>query len=341
MENLDVKEVEKVFYTPEWHEKLLAFMVKEFPTRNIFYLDWWLKNLDKEEPGDWNKVLLLLFRAEIVGCTTAFFVKILNNNQEKKIFWEGNTIIVKEARGMGLSKILYGEINRFNNRYTTGFTKIAWKIQPKIMDVFTELAPVRVYVSLNRFVINSIFRKLKLCKDNSTENYPETFRLTENELFEKVKDIERFDIPKDGYWMGENVELVRDKEFLKRRFVDIYRRKEYCLYAYFVKGKCEGYLVVRKTCISEIKMLALVDFRCKYLEMEKRMMYAVVKLARLNKIGAVITLTSRNYALISFQPLTIKMSKKLYTATGDPEMWEDTNILITSADSDLDFVYYK
>lgn len=71
------------------------------------------------------------------------------------------------------------------------------------------------------------------------------------------------------------------------------------------------------------------------------MMYAVVKLARLNKIGAVITLTSRNYALISFQPLTIKMSKKLYTATGDPEMWEDTNILITSADSDLDFVYYK
>lgn len=113
MENLDVKEVEKVFYTPEWHEKLLAFMVKEFPTRNIFYLDWWLKNLDKEEPGDWNKVLLLLFRAEIVGCTTAFFVKILNNNQEKKIFWEGNTIIVKEARGMGLSKILYGEIKSF------------------------------------------------------------------------------------------------------------------------------------------------------------------------------------------------------------------------------------
>lgn len=69
-------------------------------------------------------------------------------------------------------------------------------------------------------------------------------------------------------------------------------------------------------------------------------MLAVVKLAKMNKIGIVITLTSRNYSWISCNPLTIKMKKKLHTATGDPKMMRNENILITSADSDLDFVYY-
>ena len=156
----------------------------------------------------------------------------------------------------------------------------------------------------------------------------------------KVDDVEKTDIPENGYWMDDTVEFVRDRSFLKNRFFNMYRKDEYHMYNYLIDGITKGYLVVRKTRLSGIDMLSLVDFRCSRSIYERRMMLAVVKLAKMNKIGIVITLTSRNYSWISCNPLTIKMKKKLHTATGDPKMMRNENILITSADSDLDFVYY-
>lgn len=334
-------EVEKILYTPDWHERLLNFMIKMYPARNKSYLTWWLTNLDNGERDNWERTIILVSHGQIVGCTTAFGAKMLENGKKISIFWEGNTIISNAFRGKGLSRILYGELNLFTNRFTTGFTDIAWKIQPKFMDVFIKLSPVRIYISLNRFVVSALLKKIGIANSCLVENYPDSFHLRKNERLRRIKDFENVAVPEEGAWMNEKAELIRDKEYLKKRFTDIYRAEEYRIYLYEVNEELEGYLVVRKTHIAGIDMLSLVDFRCKCLKSERRIMLAAVKLARWNKIGVIITLTSRDYPLISFRVLRIKMKKKLYTASGDPKMKENTSILITSADSDLDFVYYK
>ena len=65
-----------------------------------------------------------------------------------------------------------------------------------------------------------------------------------------------------------------------------------------------------------------------------------LKIARLNHIGLVIALSSRDYGN-HLTPLIIKMKKKLSCSTGSKYYAEKfNNILMTSADSDLDFVYY-
>lgn len=334
--------IKTVLYTPEWHERLLAFMIAEYPGRSGSYLDWWLTNLDNGAQENWDKTVILMNENKIIGCTTANETRmLLHEGKEKNVFLVANVIISDHFRGQGLSKILYGQINQFTNWFSTGITDIAWSIQSKLMDVFIKLSPVRVYISLNRFVVNAALKKIGLLKYKSKENYPETFQLSKKELFVKVDDIEKVDIPESGYWMEDTAEFVRDRSFLKNRFFDMYRRGEYHMYDYLVNGITEGYMVVRKTCLSGIDMLSLVDFRCRQSGYERRMMSAVVRLAKMNRVGAVITLASRDYSWISCNPLTIKMKKKLHTATGDPGMERCENILITSADSDLDFVYYK
>ena len=334
-------DIKTVLYTPEWHERLLTFMIAEYPNRSRSYLDWWLTNLDHGKQENWNKTVILMNENKIIGCTTANETRMsLHEGKEKNVFFVANVIISSHFRGKGLSKMLYGHINQFTNWFSTGITDIAWNIQSKLMDVFIKLDPVRVYISLNRFVVTAALKKIGLLRYKPGENYPDTFELNKNELFVKVDDVEKTDIPENGYWMEDTVEFVRDRSFLKNRFFNMYRKDEYHMYNYLIDGITKGYLVVRKTRLSGIDMLSLVDFRCSRSIYERRMMLAVVKLAKMNKIGIVITLTSRNYSWISCNPLTIKMKKKLHTATGDPKMMRNENILITSADSDLEFVYY-
>ena len=334
-------DVKVILYTPDWHERLLSFMVAEYPSRSSSYLNWWLTNLDNGDQENWNKTIILVMEDKIVGCTTANGMKMLINGREKHVFWRGNTIISNTFRGKGFGKILYKEIDQSTSWFSTGITDVAWEIQPKIMSKFVKLAPVNVYISLNRYILNTTLNKIGFLKFSSKENYPDTFKLGKKEQFVKISDFEKVDMPENGYWMGDGVEFVRDRDFLQKRFVDIYRSQEYHMYTYQVDGKCEGYLVVRKAYLHGIEMLSLVDLRCKQLKWEKRIRLAAVRLARLNKIGIVITLTSRKYSLTAVCPLTFKMSKELHTASGDPGMIENTGLLITSADSDLDFVYYK
>lgn len=89
-----------------------------------------------------------------------------------------------------------------------------------------------------------------------------------------------------------------------------------------------------------LNMISLVDYRLSDTKGQRLLLRMVRKIATLNKIGLIITLTSQSRFSQRY-PLTIKTPKKLFGGTTMAELKDGQDFLITSADSDLDFVYYK
>ena len=68
-----------------------------------------------------------------------------------------------------------------------------------------------------------------------------------------------------------------------------------------------------------------------------------MKIAYLNKIGILMMMSTQRNSCLTFDPygISILLPKKLYAATSVVNINEGSNVFMTSADSDLDFVYYK
>ena len=97
-------EIQNIHYTPEWHDRLLAFMKSVYPHRNSRYLNWWIMNMDHSDADCRKKCLLILEDDTIIGCTTVNKTSIVNQNFIETFFFRGNTIISPNQRGKGISK---------------------------------------------------------------------------------------------------------------------------------------------------------------------------------------------------------------------------------------------
>lgn len=331
--------MQTISYSPIWHERLLAFMREIYPHRDIRYLDWWIMNIDNSVEKCWKKCAIVLDNETIIGCTTVNELEILNETQRIQFYAQANTILLENYRGKGLSRLIYERYN-YPEWITFGFTDVAWKIQPKYVMNFFPIHPVNVYISISLIgYITNVFRKL--FRKPSVIIFPELFRINRHEFFREVTDIEQLIIPKNGRWTTDGFEIVRDVEYIRKRFVDIFCHERYHIYQYISNGIPEGYIVLRQTIYKGLDMISLVDFRVKIKADETKMLKAAVKVAKMCGIGLVITLTSRRWGNRLF-PLTLQTAKKLHSAVGTRNWIENlNNMLITSADSDLDFVYYK
>lgn len=327
-------------YSPKWHASLLMYMEMVYPHRDIRYLDWWISNIDQSDEECWEKCAIILDNEKIIGCTTVNDVCILIDSEETRFFSRGNTIISPDQRGKGISKEIYNRVNLYDNWFSVGVTDIAWKIQPKYVKRFTPIRPVNVYISVNWSICTQLFRKV-FGGQPATCQYPEHLSVSRFENLQKVSDINQIAFPSQGKWMKDHAEFVRDKAFFLKRYYDVYSSERYTIYQYLLKGESIGYVVVRLTRYKGVEMLSLVDYRFHSRQDEVKAFKAATKIAKSNNKGLVITLSSREYTFRWF-PLTIKMKKKLNCAIGMPEYKDCFNdMLITSADSDLDFVYYK
>ena len=329
-----------ICYTPEWHNPLLGFMQNVYPHRDMRYLDWWLSNIDYSKEC-WKKCVLILNGDSIIGCTTVNELEIETPGGRKKFFAQANTILSAEYRGKGISRLIYEKYN-YPEWITIGFTDTAWKVQPRYVKSFVPIKSVNVYLSFSPrgFLTGQIWRMLlhmKL-KDHSLPLYLSLGNSEEIVLCEDIRDLY---ITNDGKWMSDAIEIVRDKNFFMKRYLNNYRKKQYWIYQFLSKNRITGYLVLRTTVYKGLDMLSLVDFRFMKRDDEIKALKAAVKVAGMCGIGLVITLTSRRWGH-RFSPLTIKTKKELHSAVGLQDYKNEFNdILITSADSDLDFVYYK
>ena len=328
-------------YSPEWHEAIFNYLCKTYPFRPKLYLDWWLTVIDGAGKDCWKKAVFLTDNGNIIGCSLASVFRIYIENEVETYFTSGNTVLNPEYRGKGLSKYFYEQVNEFNNWIRVGFTDVAFKVMPRFVKSFAPINPVNVYISVNRAIVGQLFRKLLHKKNNGWKGFPADVSIGAKSRLKKIDDPDLITIPSNGRWTKDDAEFVRDKTFIKNRYFEIYCSDQYGIYEYMSANKSLGYIVVRKAVYGSFEMLSLVDYRFYSRKDETKAFLAVSRLARYNKIGLVITLSSRNYKL-QLHPLTIKMKKKLSCATGMKSKQEIfNNMLITSADSDLDFVYYQ
>lgn len=333
-------QTQTISYNPNWHARLLDYMKRVYPHRDIRYLDWWISNIDQSDEKCWEKCIIILNNEQIIGCTTANDARVLIDSEEKRFFSRGNTIVSPNQRGKGISKQIYNQVNLYDNWFSVGVTDIAWKIQPKYVKRFTPIRPVNVYISINWSICMQLFRKV-LGRQPATCQYPEYLSLSHFEKLQKVSNINQIAFPPQGQWIKDNAEFVRDKAFFLKRYYDVYSSERYTIYQYLLRGESVGYVVVRPSQYKGLEMFSLVDYRFYSRQDEEKAFKAAAKIAKSNNKGLVITLSSRKYRFRLFS-LTIKMKKKLNCAIGKTE-YEDcfNDMLITSADSDLDFVYYK
>ena len=332
------KEIQVVSYSPQWHSRLLDYMKEVYPNRNEKYLEWWLSNMDSGDEVDWQKCFIVFEGEEIIGCTTAIPIVLIREGVRRNFYLRGNTIISPEKRGRGTSKLLYNKVNSYNDWLSIGITDIAWKIQPKYVKSFTPIQPINVYVAANGWIIPEIVRYL-LKRKPRTMVFPKQINLPHEESFVLIKDIKELDFPAEVSWTADRVELVRDKSYMQKRFFDIYCAEWYAIYKYEKQGKTEGYTVLRKISYKGVERVSVVDYRFGNQKDERKAFRLAQKVARRTKIGLVFAISSGKYRFFGF-PFLIKTPKKLNCATGNKEI-DFKDILFTSADSDLDFVYYR
>lgn len=327
-----------VHYSSHWDDSLRKFLYNNFPHRNKKYLDWWLNQSLHSKKDLQNRTFMVVDESNrIVACTTALWTKMKIRTRFYNMYWAGNTIVDENYRGKGIGRMVYEQMNLFRDRCSTGFTKAAYAIQPKIIKQFTNLSSVFVYLSFNICFMRNLWdRLLRNSIKQDDLIYPNQIDI-KHVHFERVDNIELIEFPSDGFWQNDTIELIRDKDFFRKRFIDIYRK--YIIYQSKVDNEIVGYFVVRPAKYKGFNLLSLVDFRYKNENIENSIIKAVAKIARNNKIGMFITLTSLKKKFLS-SGCTIRTSKVLYGGTTMAEIKEDDFMLITSADSDLDFVYY-
>lgn len=331
-------EIQVVPYSPQWHARLLDYMRSVYPSRDVKYLEWWLSKMDSGDEADWQKCFIVSEGEEIIGCTTAIPIELVRGGGRIAFYLRGNTIISPEKRGRGVSKLLYDKINSYDNWLSVGITDIAWKIQPKYVKGFTPIRPINVYVAANGWALPQLAGRLLKGKPR-TIVFPGRIDMPNEESFILVKDIKDLDISENGGWTSDGIELVRDRTYLQKRYFDIFSAGWYAVYKFEKQGETEGYTVLRKISYRGIEMVSVVDYRFGSRNDERKAFRLAQKVACRNRIGLVFAMSSREYRTLGC-PFLLETPKKLNCATGD-ESIDFKDLLITSADSDLDFVYYR
>lgn len=330
-----------VHYSNEWRDKLMIFLKQEYPHRKEQYLEFCLDYLDKSPVEAKEKAVVALMNSKIVGCYTVLPLRMINNSGIEDLYIQVNMMVSPNYRGLGISSFLYYYLDYYPNWMVTGFTEVAWKIVPKKVKSFNPIDPIYVYLMFNSWLPVTALKRMHIIKKtNGLRPFPDNASFS-NFTLKKARMVEDLFFPSAGRWHECNAEIVRDREYIDERFFKHYRSKEYVVYSLCKNKQPIGYFVVRPTEYKGFQMLSLVDFRYVNSSSWGDVLKAVAYIANKTHYGMVIVLTSLKLPRISLFPWVVRTTKELPCATGVESLAQQRDILFTSADSDLDYVYYK
>lgn len=330
-----------VHYSNEWHDKLMVFLKQEYPRRKEQYLTFCLDYLDRSSVDAKEKSVIALVNSEIVGCYTVLPLRMVNNSGTEDFYIQVNMMVSPNYRGLGISSSLYYYLDYYPKWVVTGFTEVAWKIASKKVKSFKPVAPIYVYLMFSKWLPFTALKRMHLMKKtNGLKPFPENASFSSFTL-KKVHAVDDLFFPSSGRWVECNTEVVRDREYVDERFFKHYRSKEYVVYLLCKNKQPVGYFVVRPTEYKGFQMLSLVDFRYIISGSLVDVLKAVAYIASKTRYGMVIVLTSLRLPRITLFPCVVRTTKELPCATGVESLAQQRDILFTSADSDLDYVYYK
>lgn len=320
--------MELIEYSNQWKQILYNFFIEQYPNRSKEFVLWWIDQIEKTKAE--KRTYLVIENNKILGCTQGIYFNVIDKNKNKTLlYWSANTVVDKKERGRGIGKLLSDKWQYNDDFAAVGFSEAMWKITVKqFKGLYRTMSFVNVFVDINikvvcsafQYILNKLFKKSTIKKE---------LIIPKSKLFTLINNSEELFLT-DNY-IGCDAQVLRDNNFIKERFFNIYLNNH--IFKYDVNGVTECYFVVRLIQLYGITMLSLVDYRYtdeKYVTLIRK---ELRKIAKKNNIGLCMILTSEK------KWFGYKLKKELQAITFNKDV--NTDILITSADSDLDFVYYK
>jgi hypothetical protein len=340
-----MKEIKIIQYSSFYHDKLYAYIEKNYLNRPKQYIDYCLNNLTDNIQG---ALLCLDEKDEIVGCQLCFPTKALIKGEEQYIAWGHDLRIDEDYRG-DAGMMLMLEVSQLPV-FGMGLSDINKKIQKVLGSTFFD--NIIIYGRLNRFFIRSAFQGIVRKRNSLTHFYTPDKIQTRGQSFSKVNDAASLKIPNGGYWWGKRVDIdfIRDYDYLSKRFFNNFNK--YYFYRLSVQEEYDScYFVIRPIVYKKIVALSIVDFRYDLNKPDQFSLIteAVNRIAKINKIGMVFYISNINhkktlikfsrFSILSFFPLLMKRNPDIdYIACPFFHLSKSATSVATQADADGDFL---
>ncbi len=316
-----------VDFSEEWREKLRFFMRKTFPNYSNAYIEYCLDNSSGRVPSK----IVVNSKDEVVGSHLYFCTKVKVNGEVIETQWGHDTYLEKEYRAaIGLEFML---MTQKYKGFGIGLTEINKKVQMKLKKVFFK--GVFTYYLVSPKLIMSPFQKLFHKEPVLKVEEP---IIIDGCVFSRVNNIDELTIPQDGFWFEgcRDIDFIRDKEFIKKRFLDN-NVFQYYIYAHnSIDKSC--YFVVRRANYRGVPALTISDFRYSG-ESDNTIsliIKAVRKLAIRSNIGIILFVCGdKNIEGYLKNRLHYKTKMDFISRLN---LNENMSFCVTGADSDADFL---
>lgn len=343
-----MKGIKIIAYQPEYYDRLYSYMKKKWPRQSREYLDYRLKTIVEDNKDLQYNLLILNEKGEIVGCNLFFPTKALIRGKERRVYWSHDTILDKEYRGDG--GLMFMLKLQSQPHFGMGLSTVNRKIQQALKTTF--FREMVIYYRLNLFFITSIFQYVTQKRPVSNSFIHPTEVKVGKGSFLEVKDIASLKMPDKGYWCQGDVDIdfIRDHGYLSKRFMCNFNT--YYMYRLSTQKEYDScYMVVRPVLKKKTPVLSIVDFRYDLKSPGQFLLIlkAANRIAKVNKIGIVLCLCNIKYgnilmklpkvSIISLFPLLLRRNKGVdYVASSSSLSQQSASSLVTSADSDADFL---
>ncbi len=280
-------------------------------------------------------------RGEIVGQYFLMPARFRYHDNEAIVHWGMDYIVEQKERRSLAGIILCREALKVKFHFGLGVNETALSIHKRFGDEV--IGNFNKYIKIiNPFSIHNVLSTSFMY--NLSYKFPEVVD-TKYSRFERVHDAGEI-ISNSGYWEKTSLEFSRDVDFIAWRF--FYYPNKYIVYKYVSGMEKENsdistsYFIVRPILWKKINCLLLVDYRFSSDGHFNEILKAVTKLARTQKMSAILTgcsmpslmkILSSNYFFRFSGVVIISNYKKLNNNC----RIDNDNILVTYGDSDADF----
>jgi len=281
----------------------------------------------------------------IIGQALMMPTKICFGGKVFPAFWGMDFFVDKSFRGITGANLLKKAIE-VENHFGVGLSKTALDLHLHFGEYIAGYLKKYVRLSTVLGFLKIIFHKEE---QSRAYKFPEILNIRGGK-FTRVHDADELDT-KEGYWNPDLVEFKRSREFIKWRF--LYYQDKYFVYKYHPDSGSEdskpAYFVVRPIVWRKLNCLLLNDYRFPpgRNDLFEKILKAAAKLTRKNRMAATLTGCSlpESDALLR-KKFFMKLGKKMVIVTNFKSLkttadHDKNTILVTFADSDIDFYFFS
>ncbi len=286
---------------------------------------------------------------EIVGQILLLPTEFHYRGKKHSASWGMDYIVDEAHRGSPLGVILAKKAIRNRFHFGVGLAEMSLKVhlslREKHIGYFSKYIRFRSIFSPLIFIVNLIF-KIKdslhslVMPDHIKTNHGEFNRLTDPESMGSER----------GFWLNDVLEFSRDNQFNRWRF--FHYPDKYFVYKFSPVHKESSinptWFVLRPIIWKNTPCLLLVDFRFETLSDFDEILLAANHVLRQSKANAILTGNSLssahkvlgNHSFISFGEKKGHVVTNFFNSSDCKDSsYKSDEIMITFADSDLDFFY--